>query len=276
MSRATVKLGSHTVTIDLSQGTSLAIPLSFDERQPRFFGAPRASRKPYAAGDWIGDTKQGGSCNAEVLQLVPHCNGTHTECVGHIVDQEIAVADASPEGLVGATLVSIKPEPATSCDDNLPDALPENQNVISRQQLANALEGVPQAFMTAVILRTLPNDRAKCRRDYGDGKPVTFLTPSAATWLVEKGCEHLLLDLPSLDFMNDAHLMAHHIFFGLPADSRDIRDARRPQCTITEMAFVPDDCEDGRCLLNLQIPAFLTDAVPSRPMIYAPTEQDLD
>ncbi|MDX1443098.1 MAG: cyclase family protein [Gammaproteobacteria bacterium] len=276
MSRATVKLENSTATVDLASGTSLAIPLSFDERQPRFFGAPGARRESLRSGDWVGDTTQGGSCNAEVLTLTPHCNGTHTECIGHVVDQEIAVADAAPDGLIAAILTSIRPEPAGECGDNLPPDLPEGQPVISRRQLVEALGDINADFLHAVVIRSLPNTRAKCRRDYGDGEAVAFVTPSATSWLVERGCEHLLLDLPSLDFMNDSQLMAHRIFFGLPADSHDIRDARRPQCTITEMIFVPDDCEDGPCLLNLQIPAFLTDAVPSRPMIYALTEQEMD
>jgi hypothetical protein len=38
--------------------------------------------------------------------------------------------------------------------------------------------------------------------------------------------------------------------------------------TITEMIFAPSYLEDGAYLLNLQIPAFVSDAAPSRPIIY--------
>ncbi len=38
--------------------------------------------------------------------------------------------------------------------------------------------------------------------------------------------------------------------------------------TITEMIFAPSSLEDGSYLLNLQIPAFVPDAAPSRPIIY--------
>jgi hypothetical protein len=34
------------------------------------------------------------------------------------------------------------------------------------------------------------------------------------------------------------------------------------------MIFAPSYLEDGAYLLNLQIPAFVSDAAPSRPIIY--------
>ena len=268
MSIASLDLDGRSISIDLSKACSLAIPLGFDKPQPRFFGAPSAAREPLQAGDWIGDTRRGGSCNAETLTLTPHCNGTHTECVGHIVNQDIAVADAAPEGLIGAALVSIEPVPASECEDVLPVALPPDQAVISRRQIARSFGKTPTAFMRAVIIRTLPNPESKKLRDYDDGEPVAFLTTDAVALLIELGCEHLLLDIPSLDFARDPELRGHHVFFGLPQGENDVHAAARTQCTITEMIFVPDECSDGRYLLNLQLPAFLTDAAPSRPLIY--------
>ena len=38
--------------------------------------------------------------------------------------------------------------------------------------------------------------------------------------------------------------------------------------TITEMIFVEDAIQDGVYLLNLQAPAFASDAAPSRPVIF--------
>jgi arylformamidase len=38
--------------------------------------------------------------------------------------------------------------------------------------------------------------------------------------------------------------------------------------TITEMIFVSEIIKDGSYLLNLQIPAFVSDAAPSRPILY--------
>ena len=38
--------------------------------------------------------------------------------------------------------------------------------------------------------------------------------------------------------------------------------------TITEMIFVDDNIPDGNYLLTIQIPAFVSDAAPSRPIIF--------
>ena len=85
--------------------------------------------------------------------------------------------------------------------------------------------------------------------------------------MVQRGIEHLVVDLPSVDRSSDAgRLTAHRIFFGLPAGATDARLATRSQCTITELAQFPSRVADGPCALQLQIPAFTGDAVPSRPV----------
>jgi hypothetical protein len=58
------------------------------------------------------------------------------------------------------------------------------------------------------------------------------------------------------------------VFFGLPAGSRRAADAGRPQATVTELAFIAPTIRDGWYLLDLQIPPFLSDAAPSRPLLY--------
>ena len=40
-------------------------------------------------------------------------------------------------------------------------------------------------------------------------------------------------------------------------------------CTVTEMIFVPNEVHDGDYLLELQLPRFMNDAAPSRPVLYA-------
>jgi hypothetical protein len=48
----------------------------------------------------------------------------------------------------------------------------------------------------------------------------------------------------------------------------------RYSATITELIYVPDGVEDGLYLLNLQVPNLRTDAVPSRPVLYACTASE--
>ncbi len=86
-------------------------------------------------------------------------------------------------------------------------------------------------------------------------------------------CHSLVVDLPSLDRADDGgHLVAHRTYWGLPPASVDARQAARPAALVTELAYMPDSIPDGLYLLDLQVPAFATDAAPSRPVIYAVTE----
>jgi kynurenine formamidase len=120
----------------------------------------------------------------------------------------------------------------------------------------------------ALVLRTLPNEPAKRTRDYSDVTPP-YLTREAAQFLVTRGIEHLIVDLPSIDRVHDeGRLTAHRIFFGLPPGDAVLAHAGRQQCTITELAYIPDDATDGAYFLQLQVPAINGDAVPSRPLLY--------
>ena len=88
----------------------------------------------------------------------------------------------------------------------------------------------------------------------------------AMEYLVSLGLKHLLVDTPSVDrLFDDGHLSAHNIFWETKGKELNPNTQNK---TITEMIFVPSSVEDGSYLLNLQIPAFVSDAAPSRPIIY--------
>lgn len=253
MSLLRFEIDGHHCSIDTARGVSLAIPMQFGGPQPNFFSAPAASTEPLQALDFTGDTHAGGSCNVSRYQLVPHCNGTHTECIGHLVDDTATVAEQLRVSLLPATLVTLAPR----------------HNVIDATLIKMSLQHHPLRGMhTAFIIRTLPNSKDKLARNY-DAMPPAWLSAEAATLLSNGGVEHLLVDLPSLDPMHDqGQLAAHRAFWGLPAGSRRLADAKRPHATITEMIYVADQVKDGYYLLDLQIPAFMSDAAPSRPVIY--------
>jgi hypothetical protein len=40
---------------------------------------------PTCVGGWCGDMRAGAACNCFDLTFCPHTNGTHTECIGHIL-----------------------------------------------------------------------------------------------------------------------------------------------------------------------------------------------
>ena len=242
-------------------GHDISIPLRFNEAQPTFFGAAAASAQPITAGSFVGDVRHGGSCNCCVHTLTPHCNGTHTECVGHITEERLSVRDLAIRHLSAALLLSVTPEASAEIPDD---------RVISLAALLAALGGAKLNDYQALVLRTLPNDTSKLARNYDAGPMPPYFTLEAMRYIVEHGIDTLVVDLPSVDRAQDGgKLAAHRVFWGMPPGSTSAASATREHATITEMAFIDDAILDGPYLLNLQVAPFVIDAAPSRPILLA-------
>lgn len=258
---------------DFSSPVDLAIPLQFPGPQPRFFASQPAFAEPLRAGSYTGEVASGASCNCGVYTLAPHCHGTHTECVGHLTDDATTVAALTPVAPVLALLVTVRPEPLAATGDAPAGRRADVDLVISRAMLAAAAERWASDPWSALVVRTLPNDPSKCERVYEGDCPAPYFTADAMRWIVERGVESLVVDLPSLDRADDGGgLTAHRLFWGLPPGARSAAEARRGRALVTELAFVPDHAHDGLYLLELQVPAFGADAAPSRPVLHPLTE----
>ena len=273
--RAVISYGALLVGADLADALPIAVPLDFDGPQPNAYGAPHAGAQPLRGGSVVGDTRAGGSVNCETLTLSPHCNGTHTECLGHVTDERIAVTDALHGGLWLALTLTV---PATrareSAETSVPAPRPDDL-LITRASLsaafANALAPLGNAELApqALVVRTLPNRDDKLNQHYPSEPSPAYFTAEAAQWLVERDIRHLVVDLPSIDrSCDDGVLRAHRIFWGLEPGSREVGPLARRDCTVTELAFVAPMIRDGLYLLDLQVPAFLSDAAPARPLLY--------
>lgn len=251
MRRVSVTLASGTWTADLASPRDLAIPLAFDGAQPNLFEAAGATAAPLRSGSFVGDVNQGGSCNCSEYRLTPHCNGTHTECVGHITRQRVSVRDIYSGGLEPALLVSIAPVAAQASDEGSNPAPQAGDRLITAAALREAWKRWPAPGVTALAIRTLPNERDKLARRYTSPVPP-YLTQQAVQFIVDRQITHLLLDTPSLDRTHDEGLLTgHRIFWGMPPGSHDVTAARRAEATVTELIFAPNDVPDGRYLLDL-------------------------
>lgn len=252
--------GNRRFWADFSKPLSIAIPLDFRGSQPSCFDAAPATSRPLFAS---------GSCNCEVLTLAPHCNGTHTECVGHVTDQRVAIAERLKGGVSLALVITVDPATAADLTEDSDPPPVEGDRLVTAAALGAAFARHPGPAPAALVVRTLRNGEGPLLA-YRGPSPAPYLTRQAAAWLVERGIEHLVLDLPSADrAADDGRLTAHRIFFGLPPGSRKAREAMRPDSSITELAYIAPEIKDGFYLLDLQIPPFLTDAAPSRPLLYS-------
>ena len=262
-----VVLDGREYDVDPAAAIDISIPMRFDGPQPNAYGVEHATSAACEYGSLVGDTRRGGSCNFERVTLIPHCNGTHTECVGHITDERVSVRKCLEDVFVRAVLVSVEPTPASNdlviASRGLADAVSELRVALTD---VRATDTIP----TALIVRTLPNDGSKLSRVYDEKNMPPYLAGDAMAYIVECGFTHLLVDLPSIDRLYDNGKLANHrTFWNVEPGSHAIDERTRVNSTITELIYVPDDVPDGVYLLNLQIPAWDSDAGPSRPILFA-------
>jgi len=153
----TLQLGGRRFRVCIDRPEHIGIPLRFDGPQPNAYGVEPAVSRAYESGSFVGDTRRGGSCNFDTLTMTAHCNGTHTECIGHIAHQRIAVHTILSESLIPATVVSVAPRAALSSPESYPLIKEEGDRIITAAALAEGLRDADPDFLDAIIVRTLPN-----------------------------------------------------------------------------------------------------------------------
>lgn len=243
---ATLKVNNRNHTIDLSKPLDISIPMSGNASNVNAWYITHPRIEPHTEGKFIGAVSKGAAVNFNDIWFNPHAHGTHTECVGHITEEFHSVNKYLNQYFFYAEVVTIAPEKLNE------------DFVISKKQLQYAFGNKKR---DAIVIRTLPNLRDKCSRQYSKTNPP-YVTEEAARFLVDKGVEHLLIDLPSVDKERDGgELLAHKAFWGF-------NGKMRKQATITEFIFVPNSIGDGTYFLNLQVAPFENDASPSRPVLY--------
>lgn len=263
---STLNIGGRSVSFDQEKPIDISIPLRFDRPQPSAFGVGMATAEE------LGDTREDSSVNFERYTLVPHCNGTHTECVGHITHKRISVQSCLQDVLINAVLISVEPESETT--ESYSVKFEPGDRLITRKVLERALgsqaSSETSGLPLALIVRTLPNTDEKLTADYGDENISPYFTTEAMLLIADSGFTHLLVDMPSIDRLFDGgHLANHRIFWKVEPGSFEVNDATRIGSTITELIYVPNAVKDGEYLLNLQIAPFEADASPSRPILWA-------
>ncbi|MEO7081415.1 MAG: cyclase family protein [Flavobacteriales bacterium] len=242
----------RTWRIALNDPIDLSIPLDAKSPGPRAWHVGPPAFTPVQDGDTIYSVQEGAPVNFRDVAFNTHGNGTHTESVGHISRLVHPVGNIFQRYWFTAQLISVLPEERRTAEGL--------DRVITLGLLRSTVnELVPEAL----VIRTWPNEPDKLTRQWTGTNPP-YIEAEACTWLRSIGVKHLLLDLPSVDRERDnGKLAAHHAFWDHPRST----DLSR---TITEMIFVPNKVHDGEYLLELQIPHFINDAAPSRPLLYAP------
>lgn len=232
---------------NLQKPIDISLPLLAGKENPNCYHAEPVQYEVIRAGSFVGSVAEGGNCNYQRVTFTPHGNGTHTECYGHIsTHKQATVLHCLRKFWFMAQVISVLP---ARVGEDLVVSLAEVQPKIN----------LP---IEALVIRTLPNEENKRTRQYSDTNPP-YLEEAVGKFLADNNIQHLLVDLPSVDREVDGgKLLAHRAFWQYPHQTRQ-------DCTITELIYVPDHVPDGLYFLNLQVPSFDLDAVPSKPVLYA-------
>ncbi len=251
--KAKIEHNGQHFTVDLSQPIDLSITLSATEKNPIAWYLDSPKIEPVRFDNWVGAVREGSSTNFNNILFNPHAHGTHTECLGHITKEFYSINAHLKQFFFLAELISVTPEQI------------EEDLVITKDILVKAF---PENSKTeALVIRTLPNLEEKKSKNYSHTNPP-YLSQEATQYIVERGVQHLLVDLPSVDReMDEGKLLSHKAFWKVK-NIHELNSDARLQATITEMIFVPDHIQDGTYLLNLQIVSIENDASPSKPILY--------
>lgn len=245
-----VTLENHK-KINLSEGIDLSITLKDGATNPRAWYVAPPRFEPVRENGWVGVVREGGAVNFRNIFFNPHGHGTHTECLGHITPTVYSINNTIKTFFMEAQVITIKPETITV--DGIID------RVITYDQLLEAVKDLSE--ISALIIRTLPNNLEKTVKNYSDSNPP-YIDIAALAIINQLNVKHLLVDLPSVDKEQDDGVLAfHHGFWNVPENP----DFER---TITEFIYVPENIPDGAYFMNLQVAPFENDAAPSRPLIF--------
>ena len=243
---------SNNSFIDTSTPIDISIPVD-PNGSITAWHLEKATFKIVREGSFIGSVKDGGHVNFRDLYFNPHSHCTHTECCGHITKDVSSINQQNISIFCKAILITIKPIEIINKETKQKDYVVDLSHFNEHKKNIKGHE--------AIIIRTLPNSNNKCNKNYSDSNPC-YLDPNIIELLNIHSIKHLIVDLPSVDKENDnGKLSFHHKFWNVPENPVMNK-------SITELAYISNNIEDGSYILNLQIAPFENDASPSRPILF--------
>ena len=251
--KAIVTVEQAQFNIDFNAPLDISIPLNGTQENPNAWYLDAPQILPVTMGDWVGSVASGtSSTNFNSIWFNPHAHGTHTECVGHITVPFYSINSCLKNFMFLAEVISVKP------------ILIQNDWVITLEEIKKLKL---HKNTRAIVIRTLPNNLDKLKKQYSHTNPPYF-EPEVMSYFVALGIDHILVDLPSVDKEKDeGKLLCHKAFWCLD-DVKEPEAKTRFNATITEFIYVNNSITDGLYVLNLQIASFLNDASPSKPILY--------
>jgi arylformamidase len=253
-------LAGPGLTVDLAQPIDLSSRVRFDADAGRAFGLPAPTQKAILSA-------QDASCNCATYTITPHGDGTHTEGVGHLLEETVPVIDLLTSPLLPALLIDVEPKRLEDVPDEVAGNHTPDDRVVDEDAIHFAVERLRDELPKGFVPRALIV-RSGVGNETFSGKNPPYFTIDAMEEIVAQHFDHVLVDLPSLDREDDGGLLgAHRIFFDLAPRQKRL-DGPAVRRTVTELCAIPKHVAPGPYALSLQLAPIVADAVPSRPLLF--------
>ena len=252
--------------INTKESIDISIPFNFNGEQPNFYDVNPGLLTPLKSGETTFSVSAGAGCNVAEISMNIHCTGTHTEGVGHLLENPGDIGMVLTDIMIPAILITVAPISFGDIKESYHCAVDDNEWVISRNAIQYEFEKWKELKPRALIIRTTPNIEEKKFFQFKKNIPP-FFTNDALKYIYHLEIEHLIVDLPSLDRMSDNGILGNHrIFWG---SGENVTGDVNPNSknTITELVFIENNVQDGFYFLNIQLPHFVCDTAPSRPIL---------
>ncbi|MFA1028830.1 MULTISPECIES: cyclase family protein [Pseudomonas syringae group] len=195
------------------------------------------------------------------MSFVPHCHGTHTECIGHLLPDIRNVTELDIPLFIAATLIHVSLERVSETKEGYNAHAAADDRVVTAEAIEHAMAQLGSDYLQALIIAT---DTTTWRLD---GQGVPYFSHQAMALVVRLGVQHLLVYMPSIDKLHDGGLMDNHrCFWGVSDPLQPVIE--RQHASVTELIQVPADLPAGHHFMTLQLPDLTGDAVPSRPLLF--------
>ena len=144
--KVTTIINNESYEANLDKPIDLSLPTRTGHSFTAWYVDP-ITIEPVKGDDFVGSVKEGGSVNFSDMNINPHGNTTHTECVGHISKEKEEVNSVVSRFHFKSQLITLKPKKLAK---DFSEWKRKGDLVLEKEEIENTLiKGVE-----AVILRT--------------------------------------------------------------------------------------------------------------------------
>ena len=113
----------------------LSIPYQFNGEQPNFYNVKKGELTFLKTGETSWSVASGEGCNVPEIAMNIHCTGTHTECVGHLLENPGDIGMVLTDIMLPAVLITVNTVLFGNADESYHCLVNDNEAVISMKTI---------------------------------------------------------------------------------------------------------------------------------------------